>query len=130
MKPQTDNPLDRVPESPKPSVGIWFSLLTPPSVALLHLQLSYVLEHVACSTGSKLQIHIYTIVSLVVVAVAGLVARRHWVELGSDDPGQHPGPVGSLRLMSLFGMIGSGIFTLFILAQWFPNFILPVCIRT
>jgi hypothetical protein len=32
--------------------------------------------------------------------------------------------------MALLGMIGAGIFTLFILAQWFPNAMLPVCIRT
>jgi hypothetical protein len=130
MKPQTDNPLDRIPESPKPSVGIWFALLAPPSVALLHLQMSFALEHTACSTGSKLQIHIFTILSLLVIAWAGFIARRHWVQLGSEDPGQHPGPLGTLRLMSLLGMIGTGIFTLFILAQWFPNFVLPVCIRT
>jgi len=130
MKPMTDNPLDRVPESPRPVTGIWLSFLVPPLVGLLHLQMSYTLEHVACSTGSTMQIHIYTIVSLLVVAWCGLVARRHWVSLGSDDPGQHPGPLGSLRLMSLLGMIGSLVSALFILAQWYPNLILPVCIRT
>jgi hypothetical protein len=130
MKPLTDNPLDRIPESAKPSVGIWFAVLGPPSAALLHLQMSYSLEHTACATGTKVQIHIFTILCLAVVAWSGIIARRHWVDLGSDDPGQHPGPLGTLRLMSLMGMVGAGIFTLFILAQWFPNFVLPVCIRT
>lgn len=130
MKPMTDNSMDRVPESPRPVLGIWIAFVLPLLVALLHLQISYSLEHVACSTGSTIQIHIYTVVSLVVVVVCGLVARRHWISLGSADPGQHPGPVGSLRLMSLLGMIGSVMAVLFILAQWFPNFILPVCIRT
>jgi hypothetical protein len=130
VKPQTDNPLDRIPESPKPSVGIWFALLGPPSAALLHLQMSYVFEHVACSTGSKLGIHIYTLLSLLIIAWAGLIARRHWIAEGSEGPGQHPGPLGTIRLMALSGMIGAGIFTLFVLAQWFPNIMLPVCIRT
>jgi len=31
---------------------------------------------------------------------------------------------------SLLGMIGSLVAVLFILAQWFPNLLLPVCIRT
>jgi hypothetical protein len=126
----TNNPLDRIPESPRPAIGIWFALLGPPMAALLHLQMSYALEHTACSTGTKLQLHIWTVLCLIVVAAAGLVARRHWIALGSEDPGQHPGPVGTLRLMSLLGMIGAGIFTLFILAQWFPNAMLPVCIQT
>ena len=130
MNPMTDNPIDRIPESPKPAFGIWFALLLPPSVALLHLQFSYVLEHVACSTGSQLPIHVFTVLCLLVLAWAGLLAHRHWVEQGSDDPGQHPGPVGRVRLMALGGMIGAGIFTLFVLAQWFPNFVLPVCIQT
>jgi hypothetical protein len=52
------------------------------------------------------------------------------VRLGSDDPAQLPGPLGTRRLMALLGMIGSGIFGLFILAQWFPTFILSTCVRT
>lgn len=130
MKPMTDNPLDRVPESPKPSLGIWFALLGPPSAALLHLQMSFILEHTACATGTKIQIHIYTLISLLVVAWAALIAHRHWVAQGSEDPGQHAGPAGTLRLMALLGMIGAGVFTLFILAQWYPNVMLPTCIRT
>jgi hypothetical protein len=130
MKPMTDNPLDRIPESPKPSVGIWFAFIGPISMALLHLQFSYVLEHTACSTGTKLQTHIFSVISVFVIAWAYVVAHRHWVAAGSDDPGQHAGPIGTERLMALGGMILSGISMLFVLAQWFPNFILPVCIRT
>ena len=130
MKPMTENPLDRIPESPKPSLGIWFGLLGPPMAALLHLQMSYALEHTACATGNKLQLHIWTAVCLIIVLAAGLIAHRHWVALGSEGPGEQPGPSGTRRLMSLLGMIGAGIFTLFILAQWFPSLMLPVCIQT
>jgi hypothetical protein len=92
--------------------------------------MSFVLEHVACATGTKIYIHVFSVLSLVLIAWAGVLAYRHWVAQGSDDPGQHPGPMGTIRLMALGGMIGSAIFTLFVLAQWFPNFILPVCTRT
>jgi hypothetical protein len=64
------------------------------------------------------------------VIAAAVIARREWVRLGSDDPAQLPGPLGTRRLMALLGMIGSGIFGLFILAQWFPTFILSTCVRT
>jgi len=130
VKPRSDNPLDRVPESPKPSVPIWLAFLLPPVMALLHLQISYPLDHTACSTGTKLQLHIFSVVALFIDAFAGLLAHREWVRLGSGTPGQLPGPLGSRRLMALLGMIGAGIFAIFIIAQWFPNFVLDPCVRT
>ena len=130
MKPRSDDPRDRVPESPMPSIPVWLAFLLPPVMALLHLQISYPLDHVACDTGTKLHIHIFSIASLIVDALAGWLAHREWVRLGSENPGQLPRPLGSRRLMALMGMIGAGLFALFILAQWLPNFVLPPCIRT
>jgi len=130
MKPRSDAPLDRVPGRIRPSVPIWYATLAPPIAAILHLQFSFVLEHAACATRSKIGIHILTAVLLAVVISAGLLARRKWLELGADDPGQLPGPLGTQRLMALFGMLGAFIFGLFILAQWFPNFVLGTCVRT
>jgi hypothetical protein len=130
MNTRNDDPTGRVPASIWPSVPIWFANLAPPIAALAHLQFSFVLEHTACATGSKIGIHIITFILMAVVVWAAIVAHRHWVILGSDDPKQHPGPLGSRRLLALFGMIGAGIFGLFILAQWLPNFVLGTCVRT
>lgn len=130
MKPRSDNPVDRIPESPKPSIAIWVACLLPPVMAIFHLQFSYPLDHVACATGSKLPLHIFSIAALLVDAFAGWLAHREWVRFGSENPGQLPGPLGSRRLLALLGMMGAAIFALFILAQWFPNFVLPPCIRT
>lgn len=127
---RSDDPQDRVPSRPWPVVPIWFAALAPPIAALTHLQFSFVLEHTACATQTKIQMHVLTIVLLGVVVWAGLVARREWIREGSDDPGQLPGPVGTRRLMALLGMIGAFIFGLFIIAQWFPNFLLGTCVRT
>jgi hypothetical protein len=130
MKPRSDDPLHRVPESVRPLVAIWFANLAPPIAALAHLQLSFVLEHAACATRSKIGIHVITAVLLAVVVWAGLLAHRKWVQFGADDPKQLPGPLGSNRLMALFGMIGAFVFGLFIVAQWFPNLVLGTCVRT
>ena len=130
MTARSDDPLDRVPESPKPAVAIWFCLIAPPLMALLHLQIIYPLDHVACSTGTKLLIHGYTILSLIVVAIGGWIGRREWIRLGSRNPQKGPGPEGTLRLMALMGMIGALLFALFIVAQWFPTVMLSPCIRT
>jgi hypothetical protein len=130
MKPRSDDPADRVPGSPRPDIPIWVANLAPPVAALAHLQFSFVLEHTACSTQSKIGIHVITVVLLAIVIWAGLVARNEWRQLGAGDPKQLPGPLGSRKLMTLFGMIGAFIFGLFILAQWFPNLVLGVCVRT
>jgi hypothetical protein len=111
-------------------VPIWFCTLAPPVAAILHLQFSYVLEHTACATRSKVGIHIITAFLLSIVIFAAVIARREWVREGSENPKQFPGPVGTRRLMALLGMVGAGIFALFILAQWFPNFVLDTCVRT
>ena len=125
-----DDPRDRIPPRPWPAVPIWFAVLAPPIAALSQLQAGYIFEHVACSTGSKLGIHLVSVILLLVVLCGGLVARREWKREGSQDPQQLPGPVGTRRLMSLFGMVGAFIFGLFILAQWFPSFVLAPCVRT
>ena len=130
MKPRSDDPVDRIPGSPKPELAIWFANLGPPIAAIMHLQFSFVLEHTACATRTKIQMHLLTLFLLGIVVAAGLVARREWVKLGSDDPQDLPGPLGTRRLMALLGMIGAFIFGLFILAQWFPNFVLGTCVRT
>ena len=130
MKPRSDDPADRIPGSPKAEIPIWYAALAPPIAAIMHLQFSFVLEHTACATRSKIQMHILSIFLLAIVVSAGLVAHREWVKLGSDDPEQLPGPLGTRRLMALLGMIGAFIFGLFILAQWFPNFVLGTCVRT
>ena len=130
LKTRSDDPRDRIPGRIWRDVPIWFGLLGAPIAALAHLQFSFVLEHTACATRSKLGIHIITLFLLAVVVAAGIVAHREWVKLGEEDPKQFPGPLGSRRLMALLGMIDTLIFGLFILAQWFPNFVLGTCVRT
>jgi hypothetical protein len=104
--------------------------LGAPIAAIAHLQFSFVLEHTACATRSKIGIHLISVLLLAIVIFAGIVAHREWVKLGSDDPKEYPGPLGSRRFLALLGMIDTLIFGLFILAQWFPNLVLGTCVRT
>ena len=109
---------------------IWFAALAPPIAALSHLQFLYIVEHTACATQNKIGLHLVSLALLLLDIAGGFVARREWLKLGADDPKQLPGPLGSRRLMALFGMVGALIFGLFILAQWFPTIVLGVCERT
>ena len=130
LKPRSDEPLDRVPGSIWSEVPIGFGALGAPIAAIAHLQFSFVLEHTACATGSKIGIHLISFFLLAIVFAAGIVAHREWVKLGSENPKQYPGPLGSRRFLALLGMIDTFIFGLFILAQWFPNVVLGTCVRT
>ena len=130
LKARSNDPVDRIPGSIWREVPIWFGLLGAPIAALAHLQFSFVLEHTACATRSKLGIHMISLILFGIVVAAGIVAHREWVKLGEEDPKQYPGPLGSRRLMALLGMIDTLIFGLFILAQWFPNLVLGTCVRT
>lgn len=109
--------------------AVWFALLIPPSTALLHLQFSYLLNHIACDVRSKIALHVFTVACLLLVLIAGLLARREWAAFGSVSPGEGSGPFGSRRLMALLGMIGAGIFAFIIIAQWLPNAMMPTCVR-
>jgi hypothetical protein len=110
--------------------AVWFAMLLPPSVTLLHLQFSYMLNHIACDVRSKIGLHVLTLGCLVLVAIAGGFATREWKAFGSESPGEDSGPFGSRRLMALLGMIGAGIFAYVIIAQWLPNAMLPACVRS
>ncbi len=130
MTQRSDSPADRIPESPRPSIPIWFGLLAPPSAALTHITLGYPVEHTSCATQTIVQFHILTLALLAITAVSGWIAHREWVRFGSEVPGQGPPPHGSRRLMALLGMIGAVLFAFIIIVQWLPVTMLPPCIRT
>jgi hypothetical protein len=130
MSERNDDPVARISGSIWSLVPIWFGALGGPIAAILHLQFSYVIGHTACATRSKIGLHLITLFLLGVVIAAGVVAHREWVKLGSEEPKQYPGPLGSRRFLALLGMIDTFIFGLFILAQWFPNLVLGTCVRT
>ncbi len=130
MRKRSDNPVDRVPGRVSPFIAVWFAFLAPPIAALAHLQASFVLQHIACLTHSKIQVHAVSLALLAVVIAGGAVAQREWAKEGSSDPRELPGPVGPRRLLALFGMVGAFMSGLFILAQWFPAFVYEACTRT
>jgi hypothetical protein len=112
------------------AVSLWLGFLVPPAMALLNLMFSFVLGHIACQTGYRIGLHVFMLASLTVIGVAGFIAWRGWSALGEDDPGQLSGPVGSRRLLALVGMVSAALSGFVVVAQWFPVFVLPPCIRT
>ena len=113
----------------RPGLRLWFVFLLPPAMALLNLEVGYVLADVACARGSELPIHLIMLASIIIVVIAGIFAWREWVALGEADPGQLSGPVGSRRFMALLGVAGAPLSAFLIISQWLPVFLLPPCLR-
>ena len=110
--------------------ALWAGFLVPPAMALLNLMFAFVLGHIACQTGYRIGLHLFMLASLAVIVLAGFTAWRSWSALGEEDPGELSGPVGSRRLLALVGMVSAALSAYIVLAQWFPVFVLPPCIRT
>ena len=109
---------------------VWLGFLLPPTIALLNLMFAFVLGHIGCGYGQKLQVHIFMLVCLAVVGVSALLSWREWTALGAETPGDVRGPLGTRQFMTLSGLMGAAISAYLILAQWFPTFIISPCMRT
>jgi hypothetical protein len=111
------------------STILWTGFLAPPALALLNVIFGFPLAYVACNTSSTLLLHLFMCATLALVVVAGLLAGKEWSALGTDDPGELSGPLGSRRLLALLGVTGASISVFFVLSQWYPVFVLGPCMR-
>jgi hypothetical protein len=68
--------------------ALWAGLLLAPAAFLLNLELAYALVPTACSTGTRLLMHIVHLVCLLLAAAGALTAWRSWRLTG------RPGLVG------------------------------------
>jgi len=114
----------------------WASLATGAVVWGVHLAVSYALVSLACERG-MLQAIVggftlarwltlgVTLIAAGAVGYAGLVAQRHWRQLGqtkrADDTNART------RFMAQLGMLLNGIFLLAIVVSLLPTLFLPLC---
>ena len=94
---------------------LMFAIVLAPMAPLTHLLISYALVPTACAQGSKLWLHVSTIVFLIVSVAAGLIAR--WRDDGDDRT----------RWMVKAAIALSAMSVLTILAMEIPNLLLRSC---
>jgi hypothetical protein len=108
--------------------ALWFGVLGPPIIALVHQQAEYLLVPKYCHTGSALWLHLVSLVCLAIAALAGITA---WSCLArapsSGQPNPEP-PVQRPNFMALVGLASSGLGALIIIAQAVATFMLDPCI--
>lgn len=113
---------------PAGALVLWSVVLGPPILLLANLQLAYMMVPWACVRGVRWPLHIVPPVMLLLAAGVAMLAWRVWRRAGEDDHGASP--AARTRFMATVGLLGVALFTLAILAQWIPIFVLGPCQRT
>jgi hypothetical protein len=108
---------------------LWFGILAGPLAFLLNLQLSYMLVQPVCVTAHHLILHLVPGGALLLTASGGVSAWRNWRRTGQAESSQAGGVLSCSRFMAGVGLLTSGLFTVVIVAQWLPNFLLSPCQR-
>ena len=108
-------------------VALWTGIFAGPVVWLLSFEANFALAPWACEFQNKLALFIVTLLGLILVASAGLLAWREWSQLGRELPGDHEGAISRTRVMAIGGVLMSIMFFLVILAQAIPEVILKAC---
>lgn len=110
-----------------PRLGwLWAGVLLPPVAWVVHLSITYAMASFVCHPPVTWPLY------LVSVAALGLSLWGGWISRGirqasADETGDAPNSTARARFMAQSGLLLSGIFSLAILAQTIPMFVLEPC---
>jgi hypothetical protein len=111
----------------KREVTLWAAVLAGPLIWFTAMQTNFVLAPWACAFGWKPALYVVSIIALAIVAGSGLLAHKHWKQLGEADAHEAGGSLPANRALAIGGMGLSAMFFLVIVAQTIPQFILGSC---
>lgn len=114
--------------APVSARALWAAALAGPVAFLVNHQLLYLLVDWTCLGGHRWVMHLTALFFAAVAAAGGLLARRNWARAGREWPTTEGGPEWRSRFLAAFGLLMSAGF-FFILAQWFPLWVLDSCVR-
>ena len=107
---------------------LWFGFAAGALGWTAHLLLSYALLPVACGSGSAWILHGVTLGTLLLTALGGLVAYRHWRSSPPEQPGGTRGrDTGYGHYMALCGVLLNVLFGFAIVLEGLPVAILSPC---
>jgi hypothetical protein len=109
--------------------GLWFLLAGPPLAAFLQQQLTYMMVTPACERRLPWLVHLPLLPGLLLIGLAGVIARREWQRAGQQPSTDVGGLLAASRLFSLVGFALCGLALALILAQWLPTLFLDPCQR-
>lgn len=107
--------------------ALWTGVVLPPVAFLLNLSVGYAFVTRSCGRGDQLLIQLTHVACLLLALGGTWAAWRVWRAEGAEWPGQGGGTVGRTRFLAGLGLLTGAMFTLVIVAQWLPGFLLSPC---
>lgn len=106
---------------------VGFALLGPPIAWAIHLNLTYFLVQPVCAMGGEISLHISGFVTLLIAL--GSMATSAGILASNPVPFREniEGHNGWLGFVGLFGIIAALLFSLAIVTQWVPVFVVDAC---
>lgn len=117
---------DHAPRTPR-LLPLWFAFLGPPLIWAARFGVNYVLLPYTCAHDAALLLHIITLVALLGIGWAAVVAWKIRRARDGMEPVELGGMEARARFMALAGLLGSGIFFAAIVAEGVAVFIIDPC---
>ena len=115
--------------APVSDFALWTSVLVPPLVFLLNLEVSYVMVDWACNTRNDWSLHVVHVVSFALAAGAGFLGLTLLRRVRSDAPEGGGGSDPRSRLLAMLGILSGSLFAVSVFAQWMTVMVLGTCLR-
>ena len=109
------------------SYASWLTLVFPPAVWAIQMQLNYWLIRGACARGSNRALALATAISVTVVAIEGLFCWIVWQRLKVAWSNDRNHEDSRERFMALLGALVAGMFLLAIIAQGLASVFIAPC---
>lgn len=110
-------------------ITLGFASLGSAAARALHLNVMYFLVQPVCRLGGNWTFHVTTLVLLVTTVFAGWVAWRiRGNESRADElSSEIEARAGVVSFLGFFGVVAAVIFSLAIIVQWVPVFVIGPC---
>lgn len=107
---------------------VWYGLFAGPLAWTIHLMAAYALVPWVCDNGHGWILYLISFLSLSIAATGGLAAWQNFKQSGRRWPGEE-GDVGTRSLfMATMGIILGSLFSVVIIAQSIPIFMMNPCL--
>jgi hypothetical protein len=110
-------------------IALWVGVLFPAFVAAAQFQTNLVLVRQACATQTHTRLYAVTASAIMLTLAASVVVLVVWRRAGQRWPSEAGDQDTRVRFLSVWALLGNGIFLLLIIAQGIATSLLDPCQR-
>src|SRR3954471_585050 len=108
--------------------ALWLGVIGAPLVWLTQFIICYALVPYVCHTRKFFSFHLTNGIALLLVAAAGAICWKEWIDSGSKSPqSEDCDRLGSTRLAAVVGLLSCILSFLLILGQTIATFMVDPC---